>query len=74
MSDETLLLEIVHTLEEHGLVRDEYQLHRVIDVEALEQLVNSTSPQTDLEVRFTVGEFRVLVVDSKVIVNRTSGD
>ncbi|SIS16115.1 HalOD1 output domain-containing protein [Natronorubrum thiooxidans] len=68
MSDESLLLEIVHALEEQGLARDEYQLQRVIDVEALEQLVDSTSPHTELEIRFSVGEFRVLVMDSEVTV------
>jgi len=40
-----------------GLDRDEYQLQRVIDVEALERVVDSAkSPQadTDLEIRFSV--------------------
>jgi len=31
MSDEPLLIEIVHALEEQGLARNEYQLQRVID-------------------------------------------
>ncbi|WP_226008341.1 hypothetical protein [Natrinema salinisoli] len=53
MSDRNLLLGIVTALEEQGLGRDEYQLHRVIDIEALEQLVDSAG--TDLEVRFSVG-------------------
>ena len=72
MSDEPLLLEIVHALEAQGLARDEYQLQRVIDVEALERIVDSTSPQTDLEVRFSVGEFRVVVTRSDVAVVKTS--
>ncbi|MWV40143.1 HalOD1 output domain-containing protein [Natrialba sp. INN-245] len=70
MSEQRLLFEIVEALEEQGLDQDEYQLQRVIDVDALEQLVDSTSPYTELEVRFTVGEFRVLVADSEVTVNK----
>ncbi|ELY46940.1 HalOD1 output domain-containing protein [Natronorubrum bangense] len=72
MSDESLLLEIVHALEEQGLARDEYQLQRVIDVEALEQLVDSTSPHTELEVWFSVGEFRMVVTPSDVAAVKTS--
>ncbi|WP_255191927.1 HalOD1 output domain-containing protein [Natronobeatus ordinarius] len=74
MSDEhgPLLLEIVHALEAQGLARDEYQLQRVIDVEALERIVDSTSPQTDLEIRFSVGELRVVVTLSNVTVIRAS--
>jgi ABC-type Na+ efflux pump permease subunit len=56
MNDRPLLLEILTALEERGLDRDEYQLQRVIDVEALERVVDSASPQadTDLEIRFSV--------------------
>ncbi|QRV17448.1 hypothetical protein JMJ58_21060 (plasmid) [Haloterrigena salifodinae] len=64
MSDRHLLVEIVDALEAKGLGRDEYQLQRVIDVDALEQLVDSAND--DLEVRFSVGEFRVLVTQSDV--------
>ncbi|MDF9748241.1 HalOD1 output domain-containing protein [Natrinema salsiterrestre] len=66
MSDRNLLLELVTALEEQGLGRDEYQLHRVIDVEALEQLVDSAG--ADLEVTFSVGEFRLCVTQSDVQV------
>ncbi|MDQ2051660.1 HalOD1 output domain-containing protein [Natronolimnohabitans sp. A-GB9] len=72
MTDEPLLLEIVHALEEQGLARDEYQLQRVIDVEALERVVDSTGPQTDLEIWFSVGEFRVVVTPSDVAAVKTS--
>jgi len=36
----------------------------MIDAEALERLVDSTGPQTDtdLEIRFSIGEFRVIDV------------
>lgn len=68
MSERKLLFEIIDTLEKHGLERDEYQLQRVIDVEALEQLVKSADPQTELEIRFSVGGFRVLVTPSDVTV------
>ncbi|WP_455448085.1 HalOD1 output domain-containing protein [Natrinema thermotolerans] len=72
MSDRPLLLEIITVLEEQGLDRDEYQLQRMIDAEALEQLVDSTGPQTDLEIRFSIGEFRVIVTLSDVAVIRVS--
>ncbi|ELY96199.1 hypothetical protein C483_00195 [Natrialba hulunbeirensis JCM 10989] len=72
MSDQRLLFEIIDALEEQGLGRDEYQLQRVIDVEALEQLVDSTSPHTELEIQFSVGEFCVVVTPSDVAVVKTS--
>ncbi|WMT10252.1 hypothetical protein NP511_22365 (plasmid) [Natrinema thermotolerans] len=72
MSDRPLLLEIITALEEQGLDRDEYQLQRMIDAEALERLVGSTGTQTDtnLEVRFSVEEFRVVVTSSDIAVLR----
>ncbi|WP_222913963.1 hypothetical protein [Natrinema sp. SYSU A 869] len=66
MSERNLLLEIVTALEEQGLGHDEYQLQRVIDIEALKQLVDSAND--DLEVRFSVGEFRLCVTQSNVQV------
>ncbi|WP_254534054.1 HalOD1 output domain-containing protein [Natrinema gelatinilyticum] len=72
MNDRDLLLEIIKALEEQGLDRNEYQLQRVIDVEALKRIVDSTVPQTDLEIRFSVGEFRILVTESDVTVSRAS--
>ncbi|WP_226043188.1 hypothetical protein [Natrinema sp. DC36] len=64
MSDRHLLFEIVDALETEGLGRDQYQLQRMIDVETLEQLVDSAND--DLKVSFSVGEFRVLVTQSDV--------
>jgi len=72
MSDRPLLLEIITALEEQGLDRDDYQLQQMIDAEALERLVDSTGPQTDLEVRFSVSKFRVVVTSSDVAVLKTS--
>ncbi|MBZ6496949.1 HalOD1 output domain-containing protein [Natrinema longum] len=74
MSDRPLLLEIITALEEQGFDRDEYQHQQVIDVEALERLVDSTGPQTDtdLEIRFSIGEFRVVVTLSDVAVIKVS--
>ncbi|RZV05221.1 hypothetical protein BDK88_4244 [Natrinema hispanicum] len=74
MSDRPLLLEIITALEEQGLDRDEYQLQRVINIEALERVVDSASPQadTDLEIRFSVGEFRVVVTPSDEVTVKTS--
>ncbi|QCS44996.1 hypothetical protein [Natrinema versiforme] len=66
MSDQELLFEIIDSLETVGLNRDEYQLHRVIDVESLEQLVNSAGPHTGLEIRFSVGELWLCVTQSDV--------
>ncbi|MGQ3414497.1 HalOD1 output domain-containing protein [Natrinema sp. LN54] len=75
MSDQELLFEIVDTLATAGLDRDEYQLHRVIDVEALEQLVNSADSHAGLEIRFTVGEFQLCVTQSDVrILTSTEED
>ena len=74
MSDRPLLLEIITALEKQGLDRDEYQLQQEIDAEALERLVDSTGPQTDtdLEIRFSVGEFLVVVTPSDMAVLKTS--
>ncbi|AGB33771.1 hypothetical protein C488_21042 [Natrinema pellirubrum DSM 15624] len=74
MSDRPLLLEIITSLEEQGFDRDEYQLQWMIDAEALERLVDSTGPQTDtdLEIRFSVEEFCILVTGSDVTVSRAS--
>ncbi|NGM71355.1 hypothetical protein G6M89_20535 [Natronolimnobius sp. AArcel1] len=69
MTDRRLLFEILEALEEQGLERDEYLLGRWIDVEALEQLVDSASQDTELEIRFSVGGFRVLVTESSVTVS-----
>jgi len=46
----------------------------VIDAEALERLADSTGPQTDtdLEIRFSIGEFRILVTGFDVTVSRIS--
>jgi len=44
----------------------------VIDVEALKRLVDSTSPQTDLEIRFSIGAFSVVAIPSDVAVLKTS--
>ena len=38
-----LLVEIVETLEAHGLASDSYQLHDAVDVEALEHLLESST-------------------------------
>ncbi|WP_081597636.1 HalOD1 output domain-containing protein [Natrinema pellirubrum] len=68
------MLEIITALEEQGLDRDEYQLQRMIDAEALERLVDSTGPQTDtnLEIRLSVGELHVVVTPSDVAILKTS--
>jgi len=59
-----LLVEIVETLEVHGLPSDSYQLHDAVDVEALERLLASSSG--DVEVRFTVEGVEVVVTKDGV--------
>ncbi len=66
MSERQLLFEIVDALEEEGLGQGEYQLHQWIDIEALERLIESAD--ADLEVRFAVAEFQILVMQSEVQV------
>ena len=44
----------------------------MIDVEALERLANSTGPQTDLEIRYSVSEFREVVTSSSVVTVKVS--
>ncbi|WP_435066109.1 HalOD1 output domain-containing protein [Halobaculum sp. EA56] len=59
-----LLVEIVETLEAHGLPSESYQLHDAVDVEALEQLLASSSG--DVEVRFTVEGIQLVVTHDGV--------
>ncbi len=61
-----LLVEIVETLEAHGLASDSYQLHDAVDVEALEQLLVSSTG--DVEVRFTVEGIQLAVTHDGVDV------
>ncbi|SFT04448.1 hypothetical protein SAMN04488556_4058 [Halostagnicola kamekurae] len=56
----------VDALEEEGLSQGEYQLHQWVDIEALERLIESAD--ADLEVRFSVAEFQILVTQSEVQV------
>jgi len=68
-----LLVEIVETLEVHGLPSDSYQLHDAVDVEALEQLLASSAG--DVEVRFTVEGVEVVVTKDgvDVLLNEPAG-
>jgi len=61
-----LLVEIVETLEAHGLASDSYQLHDAVDIEALEQLLASSTG--DVEVRFTVEGIQLAVTHDSVDV------
>ena len=61
-----LLVEIVETLEVHGLPSDSYQLHDAVDVEALEQLLASSAG--DVEIRFTVEGIQLAVTHDGVDV------
>jgi hypothetical protein len=59
-----LLVDIIETLEACGLDRDEYQLYDAVDVEALEQILHSSSG--DIEVQFTVEGIRLSVTPESV--------
>ena len=61
-----LVVEITQTLEACGLDRNEYQLYDAVDVEALEQIVNSSSG--NVEVQFTVEGIRLAVTPKGVDV------
>jgi len=61
-----LLVEIVETLEVHGLPSDSYQLHDAVDVEALDRLLESSAG--DVEVRFTVEGVQLVVTQDSVDV------
>ncbi|WP_248895434.1 HalOD1 output domain-containing protein [Haloplanus halobius] len=61
-----LVVEIIETLEACGVDRDEYQLYDAIDVEALEQIVNSSGG--NVEVQFTVEGHRLAVTPESVDV------
>jgi hypothetical protein len=61
-----LVVEIVETLEACGLDRNEYQLYDAVDVEALEQIVHSSSG--DVEVLFTVEGIQLSVTPESVDV------
>jgi len=61
-----LVVEIIETLEACGLDRDEYQLYDAVDVEALEQILDSSSG--NVEVQFTVEGIRLAVTPESVDV------
>jgi len=61
-----LVVDIVETLETCGLDRDAYQLYDYIDVEALAQLLDSSSGNVDVE--FTVEEVRLAVAPDGIDV------
>ncbi|MBP2252564.1 hypothetical protein J2754_002910 [Halarchaeum solikamskense] len=61
-----LLVDIIEALEACGLDNDAFQLHDYIDIDALDQLVNSS--QEDVEVRFTVEGIRLAVTPDSVNV------
>jgi hypothetical protein len=60
------LIDITETLEACGVNRGEYQLYDSIDVEALEQILYSSTE--DVEVQFTVEGVRLAVTPGSVNV------
>lgn len=65
-SSTDLVVEIIETLEVCGLDRDDYQLYDTVDPEALEQLLASSTDDT--EVRLTVEGIRIAVTPDGVDV------
>lgn len=61
-----LVVDIIETLEACGLDRHEYQLNDSVDVEALEQVLNSSDG--DIKVQFTVEGIRLAVTPGSVAV------
>ncbi|UHQ98196.1 hypothetical protein HYG81_19040 (plasmid) [Natrinema zhouii] len=61
-----LVVDIIETLEACGLDRHEYQLNDSVDVEALEQVLNSSDG--DIKVQFTVEGIRLAVTPESVDV------
>jgi|AntRauMinimDraft_4_1070384.scaffolds.fasta_scaffold00847_2 hypothetical protein len=59
-----LLINIIETLEAQGLDREEFQLHDYIDVDALEQILYSSTEE--VEIQFTVEEIRLAVTPESV--------
>ncbi|MDJ1431975.1 hypothetical protein [Halostagnicola sp. A-GB9-2] len=65
---DTLVVDIVRTLEEHGLARDAYQLGTEFDPEALERLV--CSADQSIEVRLEVQGIPLVVTPDETRVRR----
>ncbi|GAB7020479.1 HalOD1 output domain-containing protein [Halostagnicola bangensis] len=65
---DNLVVDIVRTLEEHGLPRDEYQLGTEFDPEALERLVQSGDQS--IEVRLEVQGIPLIVTPDGIRVRR----
>lgn len=63
---EPLVMEIVDTLEEYGLARDDYQLGAEFDPEALERLLESASGE--VEVRLEVEGIPLVVTPAGIRV------
>jgi len=61
-----LVVDIIETLEACGLDRHEYQLNDSVDVEALEQVLHSSSG--DAKVQFTVKGIRLAVTPESIDV------
>lgn len=62
--DRHFLIDIIQTLEDHGVAQDEIRLNDVVDPEALEQLVDSAN--VEIEVTFTVSNVRLSVTEDRV--------
>ncbi|MEY7851577.1 HalOD1 output domain-containing protein [Natrarchaeobius sp. A-rgal3] len=65
-SSDSVLAELVDTLEAYGYDRDEYRLYDDVDVEALERLmIDSSIP---VEVRFEIRGVHIVVTSAGVSV------
>jgi hypothetical protein len=62
---DTPSMHVLNALEDHGLHPLDHQLYDVIDPDALDKLVASTGPDT--QITFTVEQYRVTVTgDSQI--------
>ena len=63
----SLVTEIVETLDACGVSWNDYQLYNIVDVEAVEQMMNSAD-DGDVEVRFAVEGIPLLITPNGVDV------
>lgn len=67
--DNGLLVDVIEALEEHGLSREEFQLHDFVDSDALQKAISTGSTVT---VGFTVHGIQVTVSPDSVTATRSS--
>lgn len=64
LSSDSLIIEIVDILEEHGIDDEAYTLHEYIDFDAVEEIFSSED--ADTEIRITIEEVRLSITQHGV--------